>query len=147
MGSNSIDKTIPHISNSKHLHKQRQGKKSGLTIYFSGVSCKFGMADRTIMGIFAGLNRKGGRNDIEVKKYVKNSILPLYPDAVDLPEKHVFLIVDSGPSRLNFWLLAKICLCRFICILGCQTPWQSCKNRSKSWTLQINVLQQSCTDC
>jgi hypothetical protein len=47
-------------------------------------------------------------NAIKLEKYLKNSILPLYPDIQDFPGKRVVLKVDSGPGRLNIQMLADL---------------------------------------
>ena len=60
-----------------------------------------------------GLNEKGGMDEAEFKKYFRNCILPLVPDALDLPGFCVMVKVDSGPGRLNVNLLAKLCLLGF----------------------------------
>ena len=38
-------------------------------------------------GASIGLNEKGGMDKEEFAKYIRNSILPLYPDAMDVPGK------------------------------------------------------------
>ena len=70
--------------------------------------CKFGMEERMPRGVSSGLNEKGGMDDAEFKKYVKNNIMPLYLDALDVPGKRVMVKVDSGPGRLNVPLLAHL---------------------------------------
>ena len=77
-------------------------------IYFPGVWCKFGMPEKTLCGVSIGLNEKGGMDEAEFAKYVKNNIIPLYPDVLDVPGKRVMLKVDSGPGRLNIELLAEL---------------------------------------
>ncbi len=47
-------------------------------------------------------------DEAEFEKYVKNNIIPLYPDALDIPCKRVLIKVDSGPGRLNIELLAEL---------------------------------------
>ena len=46
-----------------------------------------------------GMNEKGGINDEEFRKYLNNTIYPLFPDMEDVPGKCVLLKVDSGPGR------------------------------------------------
>ena len=60
-----------------------------------------------------GLNEKGGMDEAEFEKYFRNSILPLFPDALDLPGFRVRVKVDSGPGRLNVNLLAELWLLGF----------------------------------
>lgn len=40
--------------------------------------------------------------------YIRNLIVPLYPDTRDVPSKYVIIKVDSGLGRLNMALLAKL---------------------------------------
>ena len=44
----------------------------------------------------------------EFAKYMRGSIAPLFPDAVDEPGRCVLLKVDSGPGRMNLKLLATL---------------------------------------
>jgi hypothetical protein len=44
----------------------------------------------------------------EFAKYMRGSIIPLFPDAVDQPGRPVLLKVDSGPGRMNLELLATL---------------------------------------
>jgi hypothetical protein len=54
------------------------------------------------------MNERAGMNAVELEKYMKNSILPLYPDIEDTPGKRVLIKVDSGPGRLNVEMLADL---------------------------------------
>ncbi len=54
-----------------------------------------------------GTNEKGGMNNVEFDKYIKNVIMPLYPDMEDEPGKHVLLKVNSRPGQNNLALLSK----------------------------------------
>jgi hypothetical protein len=54
------------------------------------------------------MNERAGMNAVELDKYMKNSILPLYPDIEDVPGKRVIIKVDSGPGRLNVEMLADL---------------------------------------
>ena len=55
-----------------------------------------------------GQNEKGRMNEVEFEKYLLNSIVPLYPDAKNMPGHRVLLKVDSGPGRMNIRLLTKL---------------------------------------
>ena len=55
-----------------------------------------------------GQNEKGGMDEDEFEKYLLNSIVPLYPDAKNMPGNRVLLKVDSGPGRMNIRLLTKL---------------------------------------
>jgi hypothetical protein len=54
------------------------------------------------------MNERVGMNAVDLDKYMKNAILPLYPDIEDVPGKRVLLKVDSGPGRLNIEMLADL---------------------------------------
>jgi hypothetical protein len=47
-------------------------------------------------------------NEIELDKYISNSILPLFPDIEDFTGTRVVLKVDSGPGRTNVEMLARL---------------------------------------
>jgi len=47
-------------------------------------------------------------NAVELDKYIKKAILPLYPDVADVPRKRVLLKLDSGPGRMNLDMLADL---------------------------------------
>ena len=51
-------------------------------------------------------NATAGMDTLEFKKYLADSILPLYPNASDVNGQRVLLIVDSGPGRKDEELLA-----------------------------------------
>jgi hypothetical protein len=53
-------------------------------------------------------------DDEEFKKYLINSMMPLYPKAKDRPGKRVILKVDSGLGRAYLTLLAKLRLLGFV---------------------------------
>lgn len=55
-----------------------------------------------------GMNERAGMNSVELDKYLKGSIVPLYPDMEDKPGKRVILKMDSGPGRMNVEMLADL---------------------------------------
>jgi len=63
---------------------ETQRARIELAVYLPGVSCKFGMPERMARAVSVGFNEKGGMDDDEFEKYVKNNIMPLFPDALDL---------------------------------------------------------------
>ena len=109
-GSSALCEALPpHFqiqTSAQSEDTQRARIDSG--IYFPSVWCKFGMPERRKCGVSIGLNEKGGMDEAEFEKYVKNNIIPLYPDALDIPGKRVLVKVDSGPGRLNIELLAEL---------------------------------------
>jgi hypothetical protein len=76
------------------------------------------------------MNERAGMNAVELDKYLKNSILPLYPDIQDLPGKRVVLKMDSGPGRLNVEMLADLRLQGLYSIPG--VPNTTAKTQERS---------------
>lgn len=68
----------------------------------------FGHTRPTLLPCTFGLNEKAGMNGVELDKYFKGSILPLYPDIEDVTLKRVIAKVDSGPGRMNLEMLAHL---------------------------------------
>ena len=60
-------------------------------ICFPDIYCKFGMEERTNRGISIELNENERVDDAKFKKYVMNSSIPLYPDALDIERRHVMI--------------------------------------------------------
>ena len=52
-------------------------------------------------------------DDDKFASYLRNSIIPLYPDALNVPGKRVMIKVISGPGRMNIELLAELPLLGF----------------------------------
>jgi hypothetical protein len=57
-------------------------------------------------------------NDVEFDKYIKNVIMPLYPNMEDKPGKRVLLKIDSGSGHNNLDLLSKGCFHGFYIFPG-----------------------------
>ena len=76
--------------------------------FFPNVRGKFGHTKEREWNTTFGMNEKGGMDAEEFEKYVMGCLVPLYPDALDVPGKRVMLKVDSGPGRLGETLLAKL---------------------------------------
>ncbi len=71
------------------------------------VKGQFGMGASKSFGVTIGLNEKGDMDMEEFATYVRNAIMPLYPNAAPEFGKWVILKCDSGPGRLNFDLILK----------------------------------------
>jgi hypothetical protein len=69
---------------------------------------RFGFEEQQSFPCTFGMNDKGGMNSVKLEKYMKGSILPLYPDVQDIPGKRVIVKVDSGPGRMNVNMLAEM---------------------------------------
>ena len=76
--------------------------------YMKKVRGEFGMGMSASFGVTIGLNEKGGMDMEEFAKYLRNAIMPLYPNVAPEFGKWVFLKCDSGPGRLNLDLLADL---------------------------------------
>ena len=55
---------------------------------------------------------------VEFRKYLEDTICPLYPEVSDVPGKHVLLILNSGLGRKNLEVLASLRARRFYVIAG-----------------------------
>ena len=109
-GSNAAGEAIPPHFQLKST--AQSSARSCFSIEFIA-RCKdvwgtFGHSRRTLLPCTFGLNEKAGMNSVELDKYFKNSILPLYPDIEDIPGKRVIAKLDSGPGRMNLQMLAHL---------------------------------------
>jgi hypothetical protein len=78
----------------------------------------FGLGTSTKLPVTLGMNEKGGMDEQEFAMYIRNSIMPLYPNASPEKGKWVVLKCDSGPGRLNLDLLADLRTSGFILFPG-----------------------------
>ena len=69
---------------------------------------QFGCEEERTWPVTFGQNETGGMDEVEFEKYLLNSIVPLYPDAMNMPGHRVILKVDSGPGWMNIRLLIKL---------------------------------------
>jgi len=109
-GSNALGEAIPPHFQLKTLAKSTARERFSVEFI---ARCKdvwgvFGHDRRTLLPCTFGLNDKAGMNSVELDKYFKGSILPLYPDIEDVPLKRVIAKVDSGPGRMNIEMLAYV---------------------------------------
>ena len=115
-GSNAAGEAYPphfQFQTSAKTDEQKKLRNEMLT-YLPTIVGKFGCGEvREDWPITIGMNAKGGMDDEEFSKYVTNSLIPLYPNAADVPGKRVMLKVDSGPGRLGAELLARMRLLGF----------------------------------
>jgi hypothetical protein len=75
---------------------------------------QFGCEEVRSWPVTFGANEKGGMDSEEFKKFVLNSIVPLFPHAKNKKGLHVMLKVDSGPGRMNLNLLTRLRCLGFI---------------------------------
>jgi hypothetical protein len=75
---------------------------------FHDAVTRCGLGIRTACLVTFGNNEKGGMSEDKFKIYIMNSILPLFPDARNIPDKIVQLKMDMGPAQNNDNLLVKL---------------------------------------
>ena len=109
-GSNAAGDPFPPHFQLKTMAQTEEGQRMSVNWFEKthSVIAKFGFPERQSFPCTYGMNEKAGMNAIELDKYIKNSILPLYPDIADEVGKRVILKVDSGPGRMNVEMLASL---------------------------------------
>mmetsp|Transcript_26075 Transcript_26075/g.43490 ORF Transcript_26075/g.43490 Transcript_26075/m.43490 type:complete len:126 (+) Transcript_26075:178-555(+) len=60
---------------------------------------QYGYQRRMWHDAMIGINPKGGMNSEMWVDYYLNNIMPLFPEAQDVPGKRVLIKTDSGPGR------------------------------------------------
>jgi len=109
-GSNADGEAIPPHFQLKSAAKTATRERFSMEFI---ANCKdvygqFGNENRKRLPCTFGLNEKAGMNSVELEKYFRGSILPLYPDIEDRPLKRVIAKLDSGPGRMNVDMLAHL---------------------------------------
>jgi hypothetical protein len=109
-GSNAAGEPVPPHFQLKTMAQTNDREKLSVDWFCStkNIIAQFGHSERKSLPCTFGMNEKAGMNDIELGKYINNSILPLYPDIEDTPSRWVILKVDSGPGRTNIDMLANL---------------------------------------
>ena len=109
-GSNAAGEPVPPHFQLKTMAQSDDRQKMSVDWFSStkNVVVQFGHRQKKSFPCTFGLNEKAGMNDVELGKYINNSILPLYPDISDTPGNRVMLKVDSGPGRSNLEMLARL---------------------------------------
>jgi hypothetical protein len=111
-GSNAYGEALPPHFQFTSSAQTDEGKMitEDCICYMKKVRGVFGMggASEESFGATIGLNEKGGMDMEEFAKYLRNSIMPLYPNAAPEFGKWVILKCDSGPGRPNLDLLADL---------------------------------------
>ena len=83
-----------------------------------GIKGTWGFGQETVKYCTFGCNKKGGMDSAELHKYLTQAIMPLYPDAADVPGKRVLIKIDSGPGRNNEEMLVALRLRGFYLLPG-----------------------------
>ncbi len=119
-GSNAAGKCVPpHFQLPTNVTaEEREKVRYKFLTHISDTSGKFGCTEERSWPCTIRMNEEGGMTDVEFKKYINNSIVPLYPDLEDMPGKCVLLKVDSGPGCNGRALRdAPTKMCNTVCVL------------------------------
>jgi hypothetical protein len=113
-------------------------------VHTKNVLGKFGIPTRRSCPCTFGMNERAGMNAVKLDKYLKNSILPLYPDIQDYPAgKRVILKVDSGPGRLNVEMLADLRLQGLYIIPGVPNTMAKNQETDQNYGVYKSVVRDS----
>jgi hypothetical protein len=104
---------------------------------------RFGFISRRSFPCTFGMNERAGMNAVELEKYLKNSILPLYPDIQDYPGKRVLLKLDSGPGRLNVEMLADLRLQGLYIVPGVPNTTAKTQETDQNYGLYKSVVREN----
>jgi hypothetical protein len=118
--SNAHGKAMPPHFQFTSSAQSDEGKqiKSECVCYMRNVVGKFGLGQTTSCPATFGMNEKDGMDMVKFPAYIRNAIMPLYPDAEPSFGKWVILKCDSGPGRMNLDLLADLQSSGFILFPG-----------------------------
>ncbi len=89
-----------------------------MSTFFPKIIGKFGTDCEKEWPVTVAMNLKGGMDEREFRSYFLNSIVPLFPDAQDVPGKRVIMKVNSGPGRMEIGFLAEARTLGFIIYPG-----------------------------
>ncbi len=107
-GANAKGEAVPPHFQLKSEAKTGDRQRIAIDVIMNckSVNGQFGHPSTQILYCTYGMNEKAGMTTIELSKYMEKAIIPLYPDAQDVPGKRVIIKVDSGPGRTNVAMLA-----------------------------------------
>lgn len=119
-GSTAFGEALPPHFQFATSAKTDEGKRLQVDSirWMKNVVGEFGLGKRTSLPATIGMNEKGGMDMEEFAEYIRNAIMPLYPDAEPSFGKWVILKCDSGPGRMNIDLLADLRASGFILYPG-----------------------------
>ncbi len=115
-GSNAYGKALrPHFQFMSSAQTDK-GKRIQVECvrHMKNVMGEFGLGKMMACPATFVMNEKGGMDMDEFAAYIRNSIMPLYPNAQPSFGKWVILKCDSGPGRMNINLLAELQASGFI---------------------------------
>jgi hypothetical protein len=108
-GSNAAGEPLPpHFQLKSEAQDENQRLNLHNLTHCKMVKGQFGHEEDKWHPCTFGLNPKAGMNSVELEKYIFKAIVPLYPDAQDVPGLRVIMKVDSGPGRTNQAMLARL---------------------------------------
>jgi len=109
-GSNAAGEPFPPHFQLKSMAQTDEGQRMSVDWFTNSknIIAKFGHREPKSLPCTFGMNEKAGMNSVELEKYMRCSILPLYPDIADVKGKRVIMKVDSGPGRMNLEMLADL---------------------------------------
>jgi hypothetical protein len=104
---------------------------------------RWGFQETIPRGPTFACNKKGGMNEDELKKYLTQAIMPLYPDAADIPGKRVIIKIDSGPGRTNESMLAELRVKGFYLLPGLPNSTHVTQETDQNYGLFKHVLRKN----
>jgi hypothetical protein len=92
-GSNAKGKPFPPHFQLKTLAETVEGQRLRIDWIANSKNTigKFGFLESRELPCTFGMNKKAGMNAVELDKYMKGSIIPLYPDIEDKPGKRIIV--------------------------------------------------------
>ena len=144
-GSSATGEAIPPHFQLKTLAQSDDTKRISVDwfVHSARVIGKFGLETERELPTTFGMNEKGGMNAIELDKYIKKAILPLFPDLADVPGKRVLLKLDSGPGRMNLDMLADLRLQGVCVIPGAPNTTHVTQETDQNYGLYKSIYRQN----
>jgi hypothetical protein len=112
-------------------------------LYAPAIMGKWGFGKMTPRGVTFACNKKGGMDAEELHKYLVQAILPLYPDAADLPGKRVLIKIDSGPGRMNEAMLVELRVKGFYLLPGLPNSTHVTQETDQNYGHFKNVVRRN----
>jgi len=144
-GSSAAGEAIPPHFQLKTLAQSDATMKISVDwfLHAASVHGKFGLPTVQELPTTFGMNERGGMNSIELDKYIKKAILPLFPDVEDNPGKRVLLKLDSGPGRMNLDMLADLRLQGVYVIPGVPNTTHVTQETDQNYGLYKSIYREN----
>jgi len=142
-GSSASGEAIPPHFQLKTLAKSDATTRISVNWFLHSASMvgKFGFDTPRELPSTFGMNERGGMNSVELDKYIKKPILPLFPDVEDVPLKRVLLKLDSGPGRMNLDMLADLRLQGVYVIPGVPNTTHATQETNQNYGLYKSIYR------